>query len=813
MRLTTCHIDGFGKLNNVDFHFDKGLNIIKEDNGYGKTTLATFIKVMLYGFDDENRKSLQDKEREKYRPWNKGIYGGRLGFEVNDKEYEVSRIFGKNEGDDSFEVRDKETNALIDIYTKTELGSQLFGIDKNSFFRTAYIASHDLNKREERITDSIRAKLGNLTDATDDINNYEKVCEKIDKKLNEYTPDRKTGKIKSLKATIKEVENECRRIDDIDKFIEINENQVAHIKDKIELNKTKLAKLNEEIKEVHKVNELKGKKETYNAMLADLEESKKMSVEAVGMIKGRVPSKEEINEQKSAYITSRQLIKEMDENHFYKDENWEKKESKYSESIPTENEIKEYMNLLDEIKNKKGQLLNLSAKLDRAVEDYYQKIKSEIEDKNQEIKTQTENKNHSKKNKRLLLLILGIIFIIAGVTLLILSKMSNMIMLGVGGAFILLAIVMIVLIFALKLNKMEEAQLLDIPELNKDEALNNSEEVKAIEKDIQGVEYEKQILEGQIIKYLNKYGYEYNQDSASGYLIEIMQEAAEYRSGTEKINKYNELRQKCETLENKNEQFFKEINVESEGSIEEIFTLIQEALVRKEGIEEEVKRRKSKIEAYEADNNISELLKELPEGLRTIDEIQDDEEEINEELELDRSNLDKQRGRVDEFEEERKQLLTKINEKEAMEETLKQYEYHYNLLQLTKDYLTRAKDGLSNKYTGPTMKAFSEYCNLFMDDTSVYRIDTDFAMTKMDEGLQRKIRELSAGQKDLTDLCLRMALVKAMYENEKPFIVMDDPFINLDDNNLNSGMELLNKLSEEYQIIYFTCNEARGGKR
>ena len=68
MRIISCHIDGFGKINNEDFSFENGLNIFREDNGFGKSTLATFIKVMLYGFEDEKRKSLQDKEREKYRP-------------------------------------------------------------------------------------------------------------------------------------------------------------------------------------------------------------------------------------------------------------------------------------------------------------------------------------------------------------------------------------------------------------------------------------------------------------------------------------------------------------------------------------------------------------------------------------------------------------------------------------------------------------------------------------------------------------------------------------------------------------------------
>lgn len=38
---------------------------------------------------------------------------------------------------------------------------------------------------------------------------------------------------------------------------------------------------------------------------------------------------------------------------------------------------------------------------------------------------------------------------------------------------------------------------------------------------------------------------------------------------------------------------------------------------------------------------------------------------------------------------------------------------------------------------------------------------------------------------------------------------MDDIFVNLDENNLIKAIELLKKLSNQRQIIYFTCHESR----
>ena len=93
MKLLNCYIENFGKLKAQSFEFTKGFNPILQNNGYGKTTLANFIKAMFYGLSATTKKDLEQNDRKKYAPWQGGAYGGNLCFSIGEKSYKIERFF------------------------------------------------------------------------------------------------------------------------------------------------------------------------------------------------------------------------------------------------------------------------------------------------------------------------------------------------------------------------------------------------------------------------------------------------------------------------------------------------------------------------------------------------------------------------------------------------------------------------------------------------------------------------------------------------------------------------------------------------
>ena len=66
--------------------------------------------------------------------------------------------------------------------------------------------------------------------------------------------------------------------------------------------------------------------------------------------------------------------------------------------------------------------------------------------------------------------------------------------------------------------------------------------------------------------------------------------------------------------------------------------------------------------------------------------------------------------------------------------------------------------------------------------------------------------------KDLIYICMRLSLVQVLFKEEHPFIVLDDPFVNLDELKINNAFKLIKKMSKDYQIIYFICHSSRERK-
>ena len=80
----------------------------------------------------------------------------------------------------------------------------------------------------------------------------------------------------------------------------------------------------------------------------------------------------------------------------------------------------------------------------------------------------------------------------------------------------------------------------------------------------------------------------------------------------------------------------------------------------------------------------------------------------------------------------------------------------------------------------------------------------------MDEnGKLRASDFLSDGYKDLVNFCSRMALVDALFKEVKPPVILDDPFVNLDDEKVPHALELLKEMAKEKQLLYFACHKSR----
>ncbi len=205
MKLLECHVDNFGKLSDFDYQFSDGLTVIQEPNGFGKSTFAAFIKAMLYGFPRTSGRSIASNERKKYLPWQGGIYGGSLDFEFEGIRYRVWRTFGKTAAKDHFSLRDVTNRSDSTRFTE-KLGEELFQLDAESFMRSVYLSQ--TQSQDTAVTTSIQAKLSDLVDNTDDLNNYDSAMEHLRTARSEYRKFRGGGgRIDDIQAQIEELEH------------------------------------------------------------------------------------------------------------------------------------------------------------------------------------------------------------------------------------------------------------------------------------------------------------------------------------------------------------------------------------------------------------------------------------------------------------------------------------------------------------------------------------------------------------------------------------------------------------------------------
>ena len=267
-----------------------------------------------------------------------------------------------------------------------------------------------------------------------------------------------------------------------------------------------------------------------------------------------------------------------------------------------------------------------------------------------------------------------------------------------------------------------------------------------------------------------------------------------------------------ETLRERLASFLNEYSYEVSNNISIQLSDIQDCVVNYENSIKALKDVEEELEQFEIANTISALNEiKIDESLPTLENLNQIIQQLTDEREKVHNNIGNYNKTLENLQEEYdewEENCAKLKELKSLQSTeKKKYEY----VSIAKKKLELAKEVMTAKYADPIFQGFRQYYEMLSGDEAVhFHIDANTTVTVDELGKQRDTDTLSSGYRDLIGICLRIALVDAMYQEEEPPLIMDDPFTNLDDKKVNAGMDFVGKLAEKYQIIYFTCSASRG---
>ena len=297
MKLLRCHIDNFGVLSDFDYVFAPNLNIVFEENGFGKTTFAAFIKAMLFGMPKSGARNITDNERKRYNPWQGGNYGGYLEFEYQGTNYRVKRYFGTTASKDTFELTDL-TNKKASTRFKENLGDELFQLDAGSFARSTYIPQ--LAVKDTEATTSIRTKLSNLVDNTNDINNFDTASKSLRTSRTLYKAYRGSGGcIGELDGNVFTLDKKIRDAESNKPDLKNIINEISELESDREKKRDVISSLREKFKKSSLQKSRKQLKEQYNNLKNEIDNNKRHLDKLNEKYPSGLPSAEEIAEQKN----------------------------------------------------------------------------------------------------------------------------------------------------------------------------------------------------------------------------------------------------------------------------------------------------------------------------------------------------------------------------------------------------------------------------------------------------------------------------------------------------------------------------------
>lgn len=928
MRLLECYIENFGKLHNETICFEKEMTVICEQNGWGKSTLAAFLRAMFYGLEGERKRDITGNERKRYRPWQGGAFGGKLTFEAGGKIYTVTRFFGEKESGDSFELREKTTNLLSEDYTEN-LGMELFGLNRTSFGNTIFI---DHNCMEMTATDEISRRISGNVDFEE--SSFEKAMDQLNSAINSLAPNKKSGALYQRKERMTGLLQQLREENQAEK-------KLAEIRNALLVEESRLANYKKEQQALAKEQSslvkrqvAEGRKSEWNSLKARAQEGKTKREELRRFFGQEIPEAEAVESQlQNLAEAERERIRlEAGALTAEEEQQWRKGKDCFGTSVPGALEIAEtddklkQVKKLEELKNRLA-LAGISeqdaeriAKLQEILRtpdsgrgnsyhayadaeagkskaeellcrwDVRSEQKAFVQGLQRELETVLRQRRD--RNRRKMRIVCGLLF--GGILLVGAAGAAALFwpkMLWAAGIAAVLGILICGAAWMVSYAEKRQngGQLSEIAQRNKqiEEELAKIEKTEremeafltgkgmdyheetasqqlrmlaAVQQELEvllqrrdeseqrtaAVRTEIESLEAELIPFLGKYHLLETGTDLREMLYLLKDLAQKFAELEQRKIQLEQMERCCLEKESMADAFLEHFGFEKQNDRKEQLTLIRDKIreydaaaqaadqaerelrqfeekTAPELFEEQSERRGTNRETVGESDRLRDTADSENEGINEqLWETADPEERYRQTLKLSESLLEKMEECREKIREGQNEMLFLQGKRERWEECRSLLEEEerqeklerqkYQDLVRTKEILENAKRELTARYTEPVMEAFRGYYEQILpSEGSKYYMDANTKVTVEEQGKQRELAALSTGLGDLVSFCLRMAFADVMFEKERPMLILDDPFANLDDEKLTAAYELLSGIAGRYQILYFTCCDSRTG--
>lgn len=758
MRFINCYVENYGTLSRYRVDFNQKLTVINEENGFGKSTLCSFIKAMFYGLPQTSKHKIEENERKLRTPWQGGSFGGTLDFEVQNKQYRIERFFGVKANADAFRLLDLKSGTECNDFSEN-IGTELFGIDAEGFERSVFFPQLE---SETFANTSISAKLMNLVENSDDINNFDKAMNTLKKRKNEYMNARNKGIVSDLQQQIDSKEHQIHDGRVATENIAELTLRLKQCEALISEKEILLQKIRQDIKSAASV----------EAALVNLKRKQELEREMDSL-------KANLAEFNSAYP-----------NGLPKSDRLEETLKKAQELTVAENEL----NLLLQDQKDETALAELQVFFGEKSLSH-----SELESVKQkatelrELKYQAETKKNildgasceknEKKAPVKLLSVLAAVITALGCVLLIKSVIAVVVILA---GFVVGAVAAFLYLKGMISRNAPNANI----SVLKSEYESLSSRISALDAELTAF-FKPFCIEGDFVE--------------KAYALVV--KADQFKTLLESVSAKRSLLDSKKTQVDTLKKFLLDVF----SGYECLPSDYQNEILKMRDASKSFDEWTATLK--DCEDKLS-AIPELPGGVSAesfdSDALVKDEKAVSYELDAVRKTAVEYGNRIASLKPIADSVPELEDELETLKETLKEKEQELFTLEKTMEFLETAKQRLSLKYRDVMTDGFKKYADMMLGaDIGGFLLDPKLNVNVERHGRAQEKAVFSTGYQNLIDIATRLALIDALYGDNKPPVILDDPFVNFDETRTENALKLIEKLSENCQVVYLTCHGSR----